>query len=141
MDPIAFTIELTGEAVELGEGRFWAETRGDDTAFGGDQALCRRDLRLGEDGSLAQSGEISFGDDDAITFRAHGRLGSSPDPRLRHGAAVFEVTGGRGRLEGACGFVTSNFLLADDGELTDRHLAVLFVGEGLDRKEDPCVSS
>ena len=34
MDPIAFTIELTGEAVELGEGRFWAETRGDDTAFG-----------------------------------------------------------------------------------------------------------
>jgi hypothetical protein len=139
MDPIA-SIELTGEAVELGGGRF-GRRREETTPLSG---ATRRSAGATSGSTRTDRrpvGRDQLGDDDAITFRAHGRLGSSPDPRLRHGAAVFEVTGGRGRLEGACGFVTSNFLLAADGELTDRHLAVLFVGEGFDRKEDPCVSS
>ena len=63
------------------------------------------------------------------TFRAHGRVTATPDPSLRHGAAVLEVTGGRGRLAGARGFVTSNFLLAASGELTDHHVGVLFLGQ------------
>ena len=40
---------------------------------------------------------------------------------------MLEVTGGRGRLAGARGFVTSNFLLADSGELTDHHIGLLFL--------------
>ena len=134
MKPIAFTLQFSGEAVELGEGRFWAETRAPGEPFGTGQALCRRDLELRGDGSVVQTGEISFGADDAITFRADGMLGPSPDPRLRHGTAVFEVTGGRGRLDGACGYVTSNFLLAETGELTDHHLGLLFL-EQTERKE------
>ena len=47
----------------------------------------------------------------------------------------------RVRNEVSCVFLTYYVLLAADGELTDRHLAVLFVGEGFDRKEDPCVSN
>jgi hypothetical protein len=54
-------------------------------------------------------------------------LGASPDARLRHGTAVLEVTGGRGHLAGARGYVTSNFLLSDAGELTDHHLGLLFL--------------
>ena len=143
MKPIAFALRFHGEAVELDGGRFWVETRapacmfahvvGPDGAanrldgIGAEEALCRRDLELRDDGSLVQTGEISFGAGDAITFRAEGELGASPDPRLRHGTAVFEVTGGRGRLAGARGFVTSNFLLSDTGELTDHHLGLLFV--------------
>lgn len=137
MEPVALAIEFTGEAVELGDGRFWAETRAAVDAFGADHALCRRDLRLNEDGSLVQAGEISFGRDDAITFRAGGTLGPSPNSGLRHGTAVFEVTGGRGRLTGASGFVTSNFLLADTGALTDHHLVLLFV-QTADRGGNPC---
>jgi hypothetical protein len=136
MNPIAFTLRFRGAAVEVDEGRFWMETRADahehDAALSeigpiGATALCRRNLELWADGSLVQSGQITFGADDAITFRARGALGASPDPGLRHGTAVLEVTGGRGRLAGARGFVTSNFLLSDSGELIDHHLGLLFV--------------
>jgi hypothetical protein len=130
-------LRLDGEAVELGGGRFWVETRALPGAAGegvgrldriGDgTAVCRRDLEVWGDGSVVQTGELSFGVGDAISFRARGALGSSPDPRRRHGTAVLEVTGGRGRLAGACGFVTSNFLLSDTGELIDHHLGLLFL--------------
>jgi hypothetical protein len=137
MRSVAFAIQLEGEAVELGGGRFWVETRalpaGPDGRVGqlegieAGSALCRRDLELWEDGSLVETGELSFAGGDAITFRARGALGASPDPRRRHGTAVREVTGGRGQLAGARGYVTSNFLLSDTGELTDHHLGLLFL--------------
>ncbi len=125
MQPIAFALRFHGEAVELDSGRFWAETR---APAGIDEALCRRDLEIKDDGSVVAAGVLSFGGDTAITFRARGVLGASPDPNVRHGTAVLEITGGWGRLAGASGFVTSNFLLADSGELTDHHLGLLFVG-------------
>jgi hypothetical protein len=37
------------------------------------------------------------------------------------------VVGGTGRLSGATGWITSNFLLSDTGDLTDTHLGLLFV--------------
>jgi len=132
MQPIAFALRFHGEAVELDGGRFWAETR---APAGIDEALCRRDLEIRADGSVVAAGVLDFGADTAITFRARGALGASPDPHVRHGTAVLEVTGGSGRLAGARGFVTSNFLLADTGELTDHHVGLLFVGRGAE--EDP----
>lgn len=144
MRPIAFALQLEGEAVELDGGRFWVETRepADSTSrcpsrldrIGDGTACCRRQLELWDDGSLIQTGELDFGAGDAVTFRARGALGASPDPRWKHGTAVLELTGGRGRLAGARGYVTSNFLLADSGELTDHQLGLLFVGR--DPKED-----
>lgn len=137
MQPIAFALELEGEAVELDGGRFWVETRersersdrcvGQLDGIGSGGAACRRQLELWADGSLVESGELDFGAGDAVTFRARGALARSPDPHRRQGTAVFEITGGRGRLAGARGYVTSNFLLADSGELTDHHLGLLFV--------------
>jgi hypothetical protein len=135
--PVAFALQLHGEAVPLGGGRFWVETRGrmdgaqsaliEAEASGG--AVCRRDLEVWEDGSLLETGELRFGDGSAFTFRARGALGTSPDPTRRHGTAVLEVTGGSGRFGGVRGYVTSNFLLSDTGELTDHHLGLLFLAE------------
>ena len=136
MAPLAYTIRLTGEAVELEHGQFWAETRAvipaEPVAPHADGlragcGLCRRAIHVRPDGSLVETGEISFGGADAITFRARGTIGASPEPELRHGTAVLEVTGGRGRLAGARGYVVSNFLLTDAGQLTDHHLALLFI--------------
>jgi hypothetical protein len=128
MRSVAFALRFAGEAVELDGGRYWAETQAlapaveapDEIEIG--DATCRRQLDLWADGSLVEAGEISFGDGGAITFRARGALGASPEPGVRHGTAILEVTGGRGRLAGARGFVTSNFLLSETGELTDHLL-------------------
>ena len=74
-------------------------------------------------------GEVDFGGGTTLALRAAERRPAVPTPRphLRHGAALLEVVGGTGRLAGACGWVTSNFLLSDTGDLTDTHLGLLFV--------------
>jgi hypothetical protein len=52
-----------------------------------------------------------------------------PPRGVRHGAAVLEVCGGTGRFAGACGRITSNFVVAADGEITDHQLGVVFTTE------------
>ena len=125
MQPLTFTLRFRGTAVELEDGRFWAETR---APAGIEEAVCRRELDVRPDGSMVAAGVLSFGADATLAFQARGSLVATPDPRVRHGAAVLEVAHGSGRLAGARGFVTSNFLLADDGELTDHHFGLLFLG-------------
>ncbi len=56
-----------------------------------------------------------------------GRLGSSPDPHLRHGSVVREVEGGDGQFAGAEGLITSNFFVSDTGEVTDNQFGLIFV--------------
>ncbi len=139
MRSLAFALRLKGEAVELDGRRYWVESRAATGPTGGyavelegigsGRAVCRRELELWDDGSLLQTGELAFGDGDSITFRARGAIAASCEPGRKHGTAALEVTGGRGRLAGARGYVTSNFLLADTGELTDHHLGLLFVEE------------
>jgi hypothetical protein len=100
MRPIAFALQLQGQAVDLDGGRFWVEAReaGDPGhccprpphEFGDGNATCRRQLEVWDDGSLVQTGELDFGAGDTITFRARGALGTSPDPLRRHGTAVLE---------------------------------------------------
>jgi hypothetical protein len=124
MEPITFALRLVGEAVALDGGRLWAESR---ATAGIDEARCRRELEVREDGSLEEAGVLTFGADAELTFRAHGLLSASLDPGVRHGTAVLEITGGSGRLAGARGFVTSNFLLAESGALTDHHVGLLFL--------------
>ena len=96
----------------------------------GDEALLISRLVLADDGSFDQSGTIEFAPGHALTFRsiAAARLSSSPDPHLRHGAAVWEVEGGEGQFRGAHGRITSNFFLSDTNELTDNHFGLIFVG-------------
>jgi hypothetical protein len=74
-------------------------------------------------------GRVDFGGGTSLCLRAAERrtAGPSPRPYLTHGAALLEVVGGTGRLAGATGWITSNFLLSDTGDLTDTHLGLLFV--------------
>ena len=90
MRPIAFALQFDGEAVALDGGRFWVETRVSSSAANGcaaglaeitaDRAVCRHELELWDDGSLVQTGELAFGANHSVTFRARGALGASPDP-------------------------------------------------------------
>ena len=81
------------------------------------------------DGDGPVEGEVDFGGGTTLRLRAAGRHAARPAPRphLRHGAALLEVVGATGRLSGASGWITSNFLLSDTGDLTDTHLGLLFV--------------
>lgn len=95
----------------------------------GEEALLVSRLVLADDGSFDQSGTIEFAPGHILAFRSVGaaRLGRSPDPHLRHGAAVWEVEGGEGQFHGAHGRITSNFFVSDTNELTDNHFGLIFV--------------
>jgi len=95
----------------------------------GEEALLVSRLVLADDGSFDQSGTIEFAPGHVLAFRSFGaaRLGRSPDPHLRHGAAVWEVEGGEGQFRGARGRITSNFFVSDTDELTDNHFGLVFV--------------
>ena len=72
---------------------------------------------------------MDFGGGTTLRLRAAERHAATTSrrPYLRHGAALLEVVGGTGRLLDAQGWITSNFLLSDTGDLTDNHLGLLFV--------------
>ena len=95
----------------------------------GEEALLVSRLVLADDGSFDQSGTIEFAPGHVLAFRSVGaaRLGSSPDPHLRYGAAVWEVEGGEGQFRGAHGRITSNFVVSETNELTDNHFGLIFV--------------
>jgi hypothetical protein len=95
----------------------------------GEEALLVSRLVLSDDGSFDQSGTVEFAPGHVLAFRSVGsaRLGRSPDPHLRHGAAVWEVEGGEGQFLGAQGRITSNFFVSDTDELTDNHFGLIFV--------------
>lgn len=84
-------------------------------------------VRLDEDGPV--EGVIDFGGGSALhVVRVHHEAPrQTTAPHLRHGAALLEVVGGTGRLASATGWIASNFLLSDSGDLTDNHLGVLFL--------------
>jgi hypothetical protein len=95
----------------------------------GEEALLVSRLALAADGSFDQSGTIEFAPGHVLAFRSVGsaRLSRSPDPNLRHGAAIWEVEGGEGQFHGAHGRITSNFFVSDTNELTDNHFGLIFV--------------
>jgi hypothetical protein len=95
----------------------------------GEEALLVSRLVLADDGSFDQSGTVEFAPGHVLAFRSVGaaRLDRSPDPHLRHGAAVWEVESGEGQFRGAHGRITSNFFLSDTNELTDNHFGLIFV--------------
>ena len=102
-----------------------------EAAPGGEATLYARLDLLGED-AFDAAGTISFGNGNTLRFRSlsPGVLGPSPDADLRQGTVVSVIEGGDGSLAGATGRISSSFLVSDTGELTDRHLAVLFVRDG-----------
>lgn len=110
-------------------GRFeWLESE--------DAALESR-VAVAADGSFDAAGAVTIGGGHVLRFQTvgSGRLNETPQPELRQGAAVLEVTGGKGQFERASGRIASTFILSDTGELTDNHAGLLFVAG--DRGSDP----
>jgi hypothetical protein len=131
--PVAYSVSLRGQAVELAPGHYWAELRSDGCDVLGARhaglegvATCRREFRIDGDGTFSAIGELGFADESTLTFRTEGRFAAGE--HARRGTALGTVTGGRGPLAGANGYVVSTFLLWASGDLSEDHLGVLFVG-------------
>jgi hypothetical protein len=81
--------------------------------------------------TFSETGTIVYGDGDGeldIATLSDGTLGPCAEPDALHGAAIYTVTEGRGRFEGATGLVTTNFLLwPARGEFEERQVAIVFV--------------
>jgi hypothetical protein len=88
-------------------------------------------LSFADEQSFRVTGEVRLEAEGTLRFRSlgTGRLDPTPEPGLRHGTAVLEICGGTGRFDGAHGRITSNFVVSDDGEITDHQLGVVFVVE------------
>jgi hypothetical protein len=89
-------------------------------------------LSFADERSFLLTGEVRLDGQGSMRFRSlgRGRLDPSAEPGVRHGTAVLEVCGGTGRFDGAHGRITSNFVVSDDGEVTDHQLGVVFVAVG-----------
>jgi len=96
---------------------------------GGDKAHFESEVTLTGDASFVESGSIRFGDRSKLRFSTvgQGNIGASADPKLKSGTVMWRVDGGEGQFAGASGYITSNFLIGEAGELTDNHFGVLFV--------------
>ncbi|GIU96127.1 MAG: hypothetical protein KatS3mg012_2584 [Gaiellaceae bacterium] len=138
--PVTYVLQFRGQAERSGEVAH-ATSRAPSTMLvsvvdrdgphghfeevGASEALYR--VRLDEPGPV--EGEIDFGGGNALLVRSAKREAPqrAAAPHLRHGAALLEVVGGTGRLASATGWIASNFLLSDSGDLTDNHLGLLFL--------------
>jgi hypothetical protein len=136
VQPIAFSLEFRGYSTALSPGVLTARASapGGELTRNGGEALLERRLTFLSETSFEEAGTISFGEGSALRFRSVGlgTVGPSPQAGLRQGTAAWIVDGGSGLFAGAAGRIVSNFLIAEDGELTDHQLALVF----LDKKED-----
>lgn len=124
MRTIVLTQRFQGRLTDVGPGLL-------DAALRMDRARLCSQLVFLDEHRFREEGTIDFGDGQQLRFRTmgEGHLAASPDPGFRHGTAVREISGGAGRLAGARGRVTSNFLVSVDGDVTDDEVAVIFVNE------------
>jgi hypothetical protein len=78
-----------------------------------------------------ESGTMTFGSDgDAIRFTTvgEGYLGPSTEEGLLEGSVIWRVEAGEGRLAGASGLITSNFVMrAETGEVAEQQVIRLFL--------------
>ena len=96
----------------------------------GGLAYFESEVHLTGKNTYTENGTISFGEDEHMlrfTTVGQGRLGPSADPKYSAGAVTWQVDGGEGQFEGASGYITSNFLVTEDGEITDYHFGVIFL--------------
>jgi hypothetical protein len=96
----------------------------------GGTASFESEVTLTGETTFQESGTITFGQGGhrlRFSTVGQGYLGSSPDPKLRHGSVMWRVDGGEGQFAGASGLITSNFTVSETGEVTDNHLGVVFV--------------
>ena len=95
----------------------------------GGEVTCEAEVTLTGGPSFLESGTISFGGDNRLRFSTvgEGYRGPSADESVTHGTVMWKVDGGEGQFEGASGFITSNFIVRDSGEVVDHQFGVFWV--------------
>ena len=95
----------------------------------GDTAVLESIVERFPDGSFVEEGTISYGRAGTVTFSTVGRgtVGPCPVEGWVHGAVMWVITGGEGRLAGARGLITSNFVASALGEVVDNQIARLYL--------------
>ena len=124
MRQIVYTQRLSGRLTAVGPGVLESSLAGL-----AEPASVAAELAFTDERTFQMTGEVVFDSGDQLRFRSlgSGRLDRSPEPGLRHGTAVLEVCGGTGAYDRAYGRITSNFVVQDDGRITDHQLGVVFV--------------
>lgn len=123
MRSLVFTTRLAGRLTDIGPGL------GEVTLSAPDGARLRSQLTFIDPERFREQGTLELSDGRALSFETigEGHLGASIQPGVRHGTAARVIAGGRGRI-------TSNFLVAADGSVTDDEVAVLFTTEQEDHR-------
>ena len=131
MQQITYAQRLEGRLTPIGPGLADVELIATDETPLGAGAVFASQLAFASEQSFREEGTITFGDGRALRFRtlSRGELTRSTAGGLRHGTAVLAVEG-VGLLAGTHGRITSNFLVSDDGVVTDEQVVVLFIDEG-----------
>jgi len=146
MKHVIYSMQFKGGAVPGGEGVLKSATSatscsiqsvvGADGVVGtfhpveGSLAWLESEVRLTGKHSFTESGTISFGEDNhALRFSTvgEGHMGPTADEKYSAGAVTWKVDGGEGQFEGASGYITSNFIITEDGEVTDYQFGVIFL--------------
>jgi len=146
MKHVIYSMQFKGSAVPGGEGVLKATTSatscsiqsviGDDGIEGtfhpaeGGLAFFESEVRLVGEHAFTETGTISFGDDDhelRFSTVGQGHMGPSADEKYSAGTVTWKVDGGEGQFEGASGYITSNFLVTEEGEVTDYQFGVIFL--------------
>jgi hypothetical protein len=123
---ITFAQRLSGRLTAIGPGLADLELAGDEATPLGVGTRLAGQLAFVTEHSFRASGTVVIGGRDALAFTtvADGHLTDPTAQGVRHGTAVFDVTG-RDDLAGAHGHITSTFVAYDDGRVSDRQVLVL----------------
>jgi len=95
----------------------------------GEPAEFTSEVRLAGGTSFAETGSITFGQGNSLTFSTigEGYLAPSPEEGLMHGSVMWRIERGEGQLAGASGIITSNFTFSSAGEVTDNQFGVIWL--------------
>lgn len=130
MRRIAYAQQMQGRLTAVAPGLMDVELAAEQATPVGPAATLASQLTFASRRAFRAEGTITVGGEPALRFRTVGLgvLAPSPEADLRHGTAMLEAWG-IGPLRGARGRITSNFVVAGDGALTDDQIVVLFIDE------------
>jgi hypothetical protein len=127
---IVYSQRMQGRMTAVGPGLVDVELTGAHATSLGRPATFAAQLAFVTRRSFGAEGTIAVDGEPALRFQTigHGVLAPAADADFLHGTAVLDAWG-IGPLSGARGRITSNFIVAGNGALSDEQVVVLFIDE------------
>jgi hypothetical protein len=120
-DPPRFTVHGESEQVTLLDG---------DRSDLPDKLTYDTEVRVTGETSFDEDGVVTVGDADRLRISTVGEgfLAPSAEEGLHHGSVSWRVDEGEGKLAGASGLISSNFMVRmESGEATESQVVALFL--------------